>query len=484
LSNGKELTPWNGSTGGPLAPMGMLPMMADPYFKPGLSIAQLWTILWAYRKLSAAIAVAILALTVMVLLILPRTYEATATVLVNYEVNDPLNDKEFPIGLLGSYLATQTELMRNPEMLLKVVDRLKLTEDKEYKSGYVGNGSTLRDYVQRKLEKNLSIYQGQFGSHLIYITAAAKSPQQAALIANALTDVYKEQEFVRSSTPAVERADRYAAQLKQLSVKVEQAQIEYTNFHQNNRLIDTGDDKADVEIALLSDLEQQLLDTQRTRRTAEAKHAADPNSGDDVMSSTVVQNIKGQLATQEARLAELLITLGPRHPQVMQLNSQIAASRSMLAREVDGYSKNAAVNLNSAQQLEQKLERAVAAQREKVLAASKLHDQGARYRLNLDSARAVYKRALDGYDQVMFASLGNYTNVDIVSRATPPVRPSKPRIAMFALLGVLLAGGAALFLPVLYELTHRRVRCRDDFERDSGVPVLAEFYSLPIRSHA
>jgi len=461
-------------------PAQLLPLAPDPYLRPGLSAPQIWTILWAYRKLSFAIALAISALTVAVLMLLPRTYEATAAVLVNYEVNDPLNSKEFPIGLLSSYIATQTELMSNPETLLKVVDQLNLTQDSYYGSGFHGQGASLRDYVQKKLAKNLTIFQGSSGSHLIYITAAARTPEQAAQIANTVTDIYKDREYSRSTGPAVERAKRYAEQLKQLSAKVSQAQEQFTAFHQRNHLIESGDGKSDTEIALLSDLEKQLVDAERATRLAESKSSGDLISGDQVMASTLVQTIKTQLAQLESKLAELQITLGPRHPQVVELNSQIATTRAALAREIDGYSKNAASNLTATQQLEQKLRRAVAEQREKVLATSQLHDQAEKYRLDLGSAQAVYKRALDGYDQVMFASLGNYTNVEVVNRATPPVKSSKPRIATYLAFGVVMAFGLGLFLPLSYELANRRVRHRDDFERDNGVPVLVEFDSLPL----
>ena len=150
-----------------------------------------------------------------------------------------------------------------------------------------------------------------------------------------------------------------------------------------------------------------------------------------------------------------------------------------------GRSRNAQGGLLATQQLEQKLRRAVGAQREKVMTMAQLRDQAAKYRLDLDSAQAVYKRALDGYDQVMFASLGDYTNVDVVSRATPPVKSSKPKIPLFIALGAIAAISLALFLPLAYELANRRVRCRDDFERDNGIPVLMEFDSLPlIRSNA
>ncbi|MBC7982778.1 MAG: hypothetical protein H7Y02_02880 [Candidatus Obscuribacterales bacterium] len=453
--------------------------LPDVYTHPGLSLSQIFSIVWAYRKLTIAIAAIVIAITCLVVALWPRTYTSTATLMVNYDVNDPLNGKEFPIGLLSSYMATQTELMRNPEVLLAVVDRLNLTQDDEYAAGYSGDSAGLREWVQKKISKNLTIYQGQFGSQLIYLTYAAHTPAEAARIANTVADVYKEQDFVRSTSPTTERAKRYAEQLEQLKSKVKQAQEQYTSYHQSNSLIDSGG-KADVEIALLSDLEQQLIDAQRARRIAESRTSSDQDVGDQVMGSQLIQTLKTQLATQESRLAELQTTMGPRHPQVIELQSQLQASRRALSSEVNSYSRNAAGGLSATQQLEQKLQRSVAAQHEKVLNVSKLHDQAAKYRLELESAQAVYKRALDGYDQVMFASLGNYTNVSFVSRATPPVKASKPRVLVYLLLGTIAGCLLGLFAPLFYELTNRRVRCRDDLERDNGVPVLAEFQPLPM----
>jgi uncharacterized protein involved in exopolysaccharide biosynthesis len=244
---------------------------------------------------------------------LPRTYQATATLMVDYEVNDPLNGKEFPIGLLSSYMATQTELLRNPTVLLTVVDRLKLTENEEYTSGYNGDGSGLREYVLERLDKNLAIYQGQFGSQLIYVMYGASSPTEAALVANTVAEVFKEQDFVRTTDPTTERAKRYTEQLDLLQVKASDAQQAYTAFYQANGLIDAGENGVSVEGASLSDLEQQLLNTQRLRRAAEATSAGDQTVGDQVMGSQLIQTLKAQLAVQESRLSELRTTLGPRH---------------------------------------------------------------------------------------------------------------------------------------------------------------------------
>jgi capsular polysaccharide biosynthesis protein len=53
-----------------------------------------------------------------------------------------------------------------------------------------------------------------------------------------------------------------------------------------------------------------------------------------------------------------------------------------------------------------------------------------------------------------------------------------------AVLGVFAAFGLGIGIPFVLELLHRRVRCRDDIERSYGIPVLAEFSRLPVRSRA
>jgi succinoglycan biosynthesis transport protein ExoP len=92
----------------------------------------------------------------------------------------------------------------------------------------------------------------------------------------------------------------------------------------------------------------------------------------------------------------------------------------------------------------------------------------------------VYKRALDGYDQIMFASDSRFSKVNLVSRAVPPQTSSKPKKVKLLMMGALAGIFLGLALPVAYELViNRRVRCRDDFERAFAIPVLMEFDGIP-----
>jgi len=449
-------------------------MVPEAYVRPGLSLAQLFAILRAYRAAILLIMLAILAATVLIVALLPRTYSATATLMVSYDVNDPLNGKDFPIGLLGSYVATQIELMQSPEVLLPVVDRLDLTRNEDYSGGYRGEGGTLREWAASKVGKNLVVYQGPFASQLIHATYSASDAAEAALVANSMVDVFMAQDLLRSTGPANARAQRYAEQLEQLKAKVLAAQDAATSFQQGNALIDSGG-TADVEIALLANLEQQLQKAQNGRRVSEARLSGDQAVGDLVLASPLIQSLKTQLAAQQVRKAEMELLFLPQHSLMLELNAQMAATRAALEAETSSYSSNASSTLAASRGLVQNLRAAVGAQRSRVLTVNRLHDDAAKYQLELESAQTVYKRALEGYDQIMFASSGGYTNVAVVSRARIPSQATKPRVLVALLLGCIVAGLVGLLGPLVYELLRRRVRSRDDLERDFGVPVLMEF---------
>jgi uncharacterized protein involved in exopolysaccharide biosynthesis len=155
---------------------------------------------------------------------------------------------------------------------------------------------------------------------------------------------------------------------------------------------------------------------------------------------------------------------------VLELQSQIAAAKHSLNQEIQTYSSNNSSELESARQLETKLQHALDQERAKVMKLRNLQDEGSRLELELESAQTVYKRALDSYDQVIFAS------ASIVNRATPPIEADKPSGLLIVIMGALAGAAFGLGGPLIYELFfNRRLRCREDMERDFAIPVLAEF---------
>jgi succinoglycan biosynthesis transport protein ExoP len=453
---------------------------------PGLSPQQILSILRAYRLPTLAIVFAISVLMAGLIKLMPKTYTATTTMMVNPEGNDPLATSPGAATTpTFNYMSTESQLMLSPEVLLPVIDKLDLTKDKNYSAGYAGDGSTLRDWVRENLLRSLDIQLGAFGSQLIQVNASARNPALAAQIANTLADLYLTQQRERVSGPASERAKRYAMELAELKNKVRIAQDQVTAFRQRTGVTDTTAKNASVEQALLGMLEGKLQDAENARRSAEVKAMSTQNAN-TATGSAGVQSLKALLNAQQTQLAQLRTTYGVQHPKVMELENQIHATQRNLDSELHGVSSANTSDLAAAQQLEAKMRAAVEEQRKKVLGVNKLQDEGMKFELELESAQSVYKRALDGYDQIMFASGGHVANISVVSRAVPPQKATKPNKLKLLFLGVMAGIAVGILTPLIYELLiNRRIRCRDDFERDFDLPVLMEFDPIPtLRSAA
>jgi succinoglycan biosynthesis transport protein ExoP len=450
---------------------------------PLLSMGQILSILRARRKIVLLLTAALIAISLTVIKLLPHSYEATTTMIVSFQLKQGEAEADMPVGMLGTYMATQIDLMQSPEVLLPVVDQLDLTHDREFSSGYSGSDSdtaAIRHYAMTVLAKHVTILQGT-GSQLLYVTAASENPVKAAKLANAIADEYSSEERQRLKDPADVRAQNYSAQLAELKDKVMAAQQKVTELRQQTGVLSLANQDApgvnDPDTQTLIGMEQQLLVAQNTRRLAESAAIMAP--GLDAAEGGVVppqiHDLTAEINAKTLQLSELSTTYGARHPKVVALQTELDQARQSLRRE-------AARFLEQSRKAEDQLQHSVDAQRQKMLSVRKVQDQASKLELELESAQSVYKRALDGYDQIVFASLGNPTNVGFVSRATTPVEAANSNKIKLLVIAMLLAVVIGVGGPLSYELfADRRLYCRDDVERHFGIPVLAEFgvKSLP-----
>jgi len=167
----------------------------------------------------------------------------------------------------------------------------------------------------------------------------------------------------------------------------------------------------------------------------------------------------------------------------MELQAQINATRHAIDLAVQAFSRSTMAELQHARDLAAKMQVAVDAQRAKVLEYHDLREQAAGLLLQVQSAEASYKAALDGGDRLRFDAATNTGNVTLVASATPPPKADKPNKPKLFLLAFAAALGIGLGWPFAYELLlDRRLRCRDDLEKTFGIPVLAQLGPIGVRT--
>lgn len=467
-------------------PMPVLPMARERSEEEGssISVAQVLAILGAYWKVSLALFLVVVAGAAVITKVMPKTYTATATLLTTFDTAaDPLAARDTAEGyamFANSFLPTQIELMQSPEVLDEVIAKLNLTSMPEFASGISGGEATVRDWVESKLRSKITIAPGLAGSQFLYVGASASRSDLAADIANAIVDVYVNQLNANANIPSIERAERYAEELEGLKKKVQVAQEAYTRFRTSSGTIDI-DDKTDVESDLLSTLEHRLLDARNALHSnqARASERGEPTSA--FLASSTVASLREEGAKLAARMAQLRANFGPNYPEVIALQSQIEANKAALQAALTTYSRANSSDMAISGSEVASLEKAVAAQRAKVLLTKLRRDEAAKYQLELESAQAVYKRALDGYDQAKFAASRQPLNVRVATRARPPIKADRPNPKKNMLMGFGLGLVLSLGVPFALELPRRKIRCRHDLEGSLGIPVLAELNPLSAR---
>ena len=445
--------------------------------RPPFSIKQILVIQQAHWKISALVFALVILMAAAVSLLTTRSYLATATLMVHFNTLDPLAAKEFSESAQSSYLPTQIELMQSDAVLDRVIERLSLTTVEEY-AGAQGDEATRLGWIEAQLRKNLDIEPGRAGSQLIYVNASASTAALAADIANAVIEAYLEVHSSDKEGPSAGRVLRYGEGLDALKRKVDSSQKVLSDLRDRAGSIDF-DSNGDVELALLNALEHRLLEARNALRTNQAKISGKRDLTTSVLTSTAMANLRDEGNKLAAKMAQMRTEYGPNHPDVQALQSQINANKAAQTTTQSAYSDANSSDIAVANSEVDSLEKAVTAQRVRVRQVKVYRDQAAKYRLELESAQQVYKKALDGFDQEKFAARGNTQHLSIASRARPPVKPYKPNRIKYMFMGVVAGLMLALVTPFIFELPRRRIRCRDDIERDMRLPLLLELPNIP-----
>jgi succinoglycan biosynthesis transport protein ExoP len=434
----------------------------------GFTILQLWLMVRAHLWLSMGLFVLLLALAFVAIKKLPKSYTATATLIVDMDKTDPLAGRNYSAAQSNTFFPTQMELIYNSVMLMPVVDRLQLQKDSNFTRGFTGDPKTLNDVVLENLRGALGVKQGT-GSQMLYISGSARNPQQSADIANAVADEYLKQSRQRINAPAKELADRYNAQVEELRKKAELAQAKVTEFREKTGMADLKDGQVgDAEGYALQDLESKLRESENSRRQLEARLGATGLEGASSDGAEVVA-LRGKLAEVENQLTAASTRFGSQHPEIRKLRAERDSTLAALQ-------SSAATALSRAKELEATYKAAASAEKARLLNRRIQSDEGTKLLMELQLANENYSKALGGVDQVQFASAGNYKDVTLVSAAEPPIKASKPNKMKMFLAALVASLGIALGGPFAYELLlDRRIRSRDDLERSFRIITLAQF---------
>ncbi|MGQ7830700.1 GumC family protein [Altererythrobacter sp. Z27] len=430
-----------------------------------------------WKVVAIVFGAAILAALAYLLVVTPK-YEARASLIVDVDQPDPV-DEQAQRSEIKTVMATQAELVTSPGVASQAAVKAGFDKDDEVKGAWKRSGGDkpYAEWLTVWILDQVNVNIGK-DTNIVAINASARSPEDAARIANGFADAAVDSRYELRTEPAKAYAAWLEKQVDLARVEVEAREktlselVSRTGLAQGNDLSSEG--------TQLADIAGQLAIAEARAASARQSAFADEQGVGDAENSEAIQRLRTEIAQATALLSQLKAVYGPTHPEVMKTTAQVRTLNERLETELatvrGAYSgaRQASANAERAAAIasEARLRTLEAEQRRR------LQSQGenvARYNTlqnEFVAAQQNFNALSERLSKMRLQSEVPQTEVQVLDRASPFLTSRVPSIPLTVALAGLLGGLIGVCLAILLEYLNPRVRSWRGVERLLGARVI------------
>jgi chain length determinant protein EpsF len=448
-----------------------------------MSLHQFLLILRARWRAGFSVFAGIVAMSVILVFVLPNKYTAIASLVVDSKVDPVAGGAGASDQVLASYINTQIDVITSVRVAQRVAKVLKLDQDPELRQQWkakTGGDGDINVWLGKSLlaGKRVVVAPASGGAarqtNVIEITVKWRDAKMAAAIANAFAQAAIETNIELKVEPAKLYAFWFDQRSRALHADLEAKQKRLSDFQNATGIVAT-DEKLDVENARLTELSTQLVTIQSQLQDSQSRQKQANGASDflpEVLQSPLIASLKDNYTAAEAKQTEIAGRLGKNHPDYQAAQAEVASLRSRLALETN----KIVASLGSTTQVnvrrENDIRLALEAQKKRVMDLKHQHDEAAILAGDVLSAQ----RDLDAVSQRLavtnLESQAQQTNIVMLTAATPPLDPSSPKFLIFLGVGIFLGGILGTGSALLLEMRDSRLRDEDELLKLLDVPLL------------
>jgi capsular exopolysaccharide synthesis family protein len=419
-------------------------------------------------------------------------------------VGDPMGR---PVKLDPAVVETQIEMLRNPEYVAKLVDRLDEAGPVPPDPPGDSLPTALRDWLlanpvvakaiaawsraaitsvpaASRAERIIALRDGldvtqQGGSYVISIKYTLQSRQQAAQVTNTLAELYiedqrqRQEAQIHSSNSALEATLR---EFEEAARRAEQAVNDYRTRQPS--IASSRPQNADRRIA---DLSRMLVETRAERTGLESRlkqvslqksRGLDLGAMDSILESPRLTSLWEQQQGLSKQSAELHSSYGAKHPLILKLEAEQAAVAAKINVELARIMESMGRQVEELRDREQLIEADIDRVQTEAGDAARASADLERLTAEADASRKRYDDLLQRYKVLTEQQKVAGPTARVIARASPPTEPSSPGLAIFAGGGLAFSLLGGLLLAGLRDFVDTTVRSGKDLERRYGVRFL------------
>jgi len=325
------------------------------------------------------------------------------------------------------------------------------------------------------------------GSRLISVTVEDWDPKNAQHLAQAVIDEFFQESLDEQGKDTASAHELLLAEAKRISAELKASEEKLAAYRDKYNAVSLQEQQ-NIVVERLRDLNQQVTAAQNTRLALEpdveqVRHLADADpeqllSIRSIAGQPEVSDLRKQIASQDAEVANLAQRYGPLHPNMIQARSQLEELRSALHASIRKASNLIIRSYESAKATESAMASTLAEQEKASLELDRIAIPYHTLEREVQANNSVYQKVLENLKQT---DVSNRTasandidgvNIRVIAQPLVPMQPVRPRtkllLALSAAAGLFLGCGSALFSRAL----DNTVSSIDHAELFLGLPVL------------
>src|SRR5690606_17243417 len=463
-----------------------------------------WQILVKRRWLVLGVLASVVALALLVTLLTPPVYRATATLQIDREAMqviqvDGIQTPEAANS--GDFYQTQYELLKSRSLAERVADTLNLanspslqalashswlqrltqglrpqTREEAIEAGTADSKSAGMRDAAKIIQDGLAIEPVR-NSRLVKLNFDSGNPVFSARVANALAEGFIAQQLERRFDASSYAKTYLEDRLRQLKAKLEESERELVAFAQKENIVNVGENQLSLVSQNLSELNRQMADAQAQRIRAEARwREASGSSGAalpaDMLANSIIRTLQQQRAELQGQYQQKLQVFKPDYPEMKQLEGQIAELDKQIAGELRNIRSSVKSEYDAALAQENLLSSKLAALRSETLDVDSRSIQYNILKREADTNRQLYDALLQRYKEIGVAGGVSANNVAIVDRALPPQSRYKPSLTLNLAIGLLLGAMLGVLAAFVLEFLDQTLKTPQDVEQRLKLSVL------------
>jgi capsular exopolysaccharide synthesis family protein len=322
-------------------------------------------------------------------------------------------------------------------------------------------------------------------TRLIDIKFTHTDPLVAEKVVNAIAEVYVFSNLEKRTEANSTTGDFLQKRIAELQQQIRTSEERLVNYAKNNQIISL-DPNQNTVVERLAGLNQQLLQAENERKTAEAAYnaAKSPEAANALVDEAAKQNgdVEAKLIELRQKRALLLVDATEEAPEVKEVDQQIAELDKQLKDLRSRKSATLLTNLNTryqqALEREQSLRKAFEQQRAQTLSQN---EAAINYRIiqqEIETNKSLLNGLLQGAKENDVVLAGKPNNISIVDYALTPDTPVGPNRTRTVIAAFFLSIGLGLGLALFFEYLDDTVHSTEEVERVRHLPALAVIPSV------